>query len=103
MPLESYELCPSCSHKIVLTKSSTGSFRCPDCQCEFRHNFRKWVIGIPVGLVAALLLLWLTYGSFIPPIVVVFLSVGVTGFILSRIPSYFITPPGSVPAEQPKS
>jgi hypothetical protein len=100
MPLESYESCPSCRHKIVLTKSSAGSFRCPDCQCEFRHNAKKWLVGIPVGLLVVLLLAYLTYGTFIPPVFVVFLGIGATAFALSRIPSYIITQPGGVTAEQ---
>lgn len=103
MPLESYELCPSCRHMIVLTKSMTGGFRCPDCQCEFRHNFRKLVIGIPVVLILTLLLGYLTYGSFS---FVVLLGIGVTAFVLLfRIPPYIIIRSGSgrVPAEQPKS
>jgi len=86
----------------VLTKSGTGSFRCPECQCEFRHNARKWIIGVPVGLIGVLLLAYLTYGSFIPPVFAVFSGVGVTAFALSRVPSYIITQPGSIPVEQPK-
>jgi hypothetical protein len=49
-----------------------------------------------------LLLAYLTYGSFIPPVFAVFSGVGVTAFALSRVPSYIITQPGSIPVEQPK-
>lgn len=94
MPIESYELCPSCNHQIVLSKSSTGSFRCPDYQCEFRDNGKTWLVGIPVGLMVVLLLAYLTYGTFIPPILVVFLGIGATTLLFSRIPSCIITKPG---------
>ena len=108
MPLDSYESCPSCGHKIILTKGSDGSFRCSDCQCEFRHNFRKWAIGIPVVLtvtssVGYLTNHWLSsYGQFLPFFLGAFFGFGVSSFVILRIPSYIITQQGSVPVELPK-
>ncbi|SRR5258707_2061258 len=102
MPLESYDVCPSCGHKIVLTKSHAGSFLCPDCKCEFRHNVRKWIIGIPVGLAVVLLLRYVTHGLITSPKGDALLGVMITVFALSRIQSYIITKPGSLPSGQSK-
>ena len=43
--------CPCCRERIKLTKSSRR-FICPDCSCEFRHNSRRWFIGVPLALAA---------------------------------------------------
>jgi len=96
MPLESSDSCPCCRHRVVLAKAVSGHFSCPDCLCEFRHNTKKWLVGIPVGLIVAVALLYFTYDTIVPPLFVAFLAVGIVALLLSRIPTYVILAPGRV-------
>jgi membrane-associated HD superfamily phosphohydrolase len=36
-------------------KKMEGSFVCPVCDCRYRHNWRAWVVGIPVAVAVAIL------------------------------------------------
>ena len=108
MPLESHEQCPFCGHNIILTKGSDSSFRCSACRCEFRHNFRKWIVGIPILLIVSASVAysvnrWLSAsGEVLAQYLGASLGFGVSFFVIARTPSYIITRPGTAPAEVPK-
>lgn len=108
MPLESHEQCPFCGHNIILTKGSDRSFRCSACGCEFRHNFRKWAVGIPILLIVASSVAysanrWLSaYGERLARYLGAALGFGVSFFVIARMPSYIITQPGRARADLPK-
>jgi hypothetical protein len=51
MPTEWLTPCPCCGERITLTKSR-GRYICPECSCEFRHNYRRWFVGAPLAVVA---------------------------------------------------
>jgi hypothetical protein len=36
-------------------KKEGGAFRCPVCECRYRHNWLAWVVGIPLAVGVALL------------------------------------------------
>ena len=48
--LERHTCCPSCESEIALKRLRRRTFLCPECQAEFRHNFRRWMVAIPVML-----------------------------------------------------
>ena len=77
-------------HDIGMVKHQ-GSFICPICGCEFRHNFRKWLIGLPLALVVTAAL-WLIFPH--PTIKIAFLVPVVTGVAVMRIPTYSIITEG---------
>jgi hypothetical protein len=71
-----------------------GGFVCSACGCGFRHNWRKWLVGLPLAVLLALVLLYFTRGTIIPPIFVAFVAVPAIAFIiLRRIPNYVVTRP----------
>ncbi len=40
--------CPECGERMALIKAPNGNFRCPACGCEYRRNWRTWILlGIP--------------------------------------------------------
>lgn len=90
MPLTSTDSCPYCGATVVLTKH-LSPFVCPTCRCEFRHNFRKWLVGIPSTLVVAIVL-WRILP--IPPIIIALFVPVITGLVTARIPAYTITAAG---------
>ena len=90
MGLESNDTCPECGSRIVLRRCESGAFRCPDCRCEFRHNPKKWLLGIPAGLVVALVLFYVTR-SYVPPLVIGVVAAVMVAGAISRIPSYIVT------------
>jgi hypothetical protein len=59
MPLQSFSACPSCGSSMDMKKQN-GLFTCPLCGCGFRHNWKAWIIGIPmaVGLAYGVFMLW---------------------------------------------
>jgi|GEM_PF-2975513 hypothetical protein len=52
--------CPECGEEIALTRGADGHFHCPVCTCEYRYNWRAWVL---VGIPGVAFGVWLT-GSF---------------------------------------
>ena len=78
---------------LVLQVISVESFCCPKCNCEFHHNRKKWLVGIPSGLAMAFVLLYFTQ-RYVPPIFTAFLAVGIVVWTMSRIPSYIIAQRG---------
>jgi hypothetical protein len=96
--MKSFDYCPCCRQRIELRKNSSG-FVCPACGCVFRHDFRKWLIAIPVAIVVALALFRFV-GSFIPPILIGFLvAPAVAIIILSRFPTYIVARPPAATRE----
>jgi hypothetical protein len=46
--VEFKNFCPECGEQIALTKAVNGNFRCPACGCEYRRNWRAWIlVGVP--------------------------------------------------------
>src|SRR5438045_2123601 len=40
--------CPECGEEIALTRTDSGNFRCPVCRCEYKRNWRAWIlVGVP--------------------------------------------------------
>jgi hypothetical protein len=40
--------CPECGERITLMRVANGNFRCPACECEFKRNWRVWLmLGVP--------------------------------------------------------
>jgi hypothetical protein len=88
--MKSFDYCPCCRQRIELRKDS-GGFVCPACGCVFRHNFRKWLVAVPVAIGVGLALFYLA-GSFIPPMLIGFVVAPAIAFIiLSRLPTYIVT------------
>ncbi len=52
MSLQSIGGCPWCGASIDMKKNQ-GAFECPVCNCRFLHNWKPWVVGIPIAVVAA--------------------------------------------------
>jgi hypothetical protein len=101
----SYTNCPWCLSEIEVVRRDDKALQCPICGCAFRHNFRKWVIAIPMALLIFLFLLRLTKSvpvfQFMPPIVCVF--AGLIGSLLAtrEMPDYNIVNPGADPPPPP--
>ena len=87
MGLESKDKCPSCSKEIVLKKNNKGFFECPLCEVNFSHNKKKFIIGIPLGLVIAVILYVTTN---IAPMAIAFVAAGIMVVCLKGMPSYNI-------------
>jgi hypothetical protein len=102
MPLKSSDACPGCGRQIGLSKTKKGAFLCPICGCEFSHNLKKWLIGIPFGVTVAIALLYLTY-DIVPPIFLAFFSAAVVALAISRMPSYIISVRCTVSASERES
>ncbi len=100
MPKLSFDKCPWCRSQIELLRSSTQYFHCPICNCEFQHNYRKWIIGIPVTLAVCLLLFNLPHG-FRPPISIAVSSIPISIALISWMPTYMITESGIQPIPKP--
>jgi hypothetical protein len=48
---------PECGQRKI-GKSADGSFVCSECGCEFRHNWRAWIIvGTPSCVLALVVML----------------------------------------------
>jgi predicted RNA-binding Zn-ribbon protein involved in translation (DUF1610 family) len=92
--VKSFDLCPCCKTPIQLVNSSSGTFSCPACGCIFRHNRRKWIIGLPLAIIFALILLFLTRDSFIPPIFIELVAAPFLALIVTRgFPNYIVVQP----------
>ena len=51
--------CPECGQRKI-SKSAAG-FVCPECGCEFRHNWRAWIIaGTPFCVLVLVVMLMVT-------------------------------------------
>jgi hypothetical protein len=49
--------CPECGQRKI-SKTADGSFSCPECGCEFRHNWKAWFIaGTPVCVLFLVIML----------------------------------------------
>src|SRR5688572_16047660 len=90
--MEGFDRCPGCQQQIELRRElPEPSFTCPACGCRFRHNWRKWLLGLPFALLLALLLLYFTRDTFIPPVFLAFVAVpSIAALVLWRIPSYVV-------------
>lgn len=55
MPFVNHIHCPLCDSRIELS-AEPALFDCRVCGCEFRHNTQKWFIGIPLVIVATIIL-----------------------------------------------
>jgi uncharacterized membrane protein YesL len=52
--------CPECGQRKI-GKAADGSFCCSECGCEFRHNWKAWVIaGAPFCMLALVIMLDVT-------------------------------------------
>jgi len=97
MPLSSFSPCPYCQAGIELSRQR-GLFVCPVCNCEFRHNFRKWYVGIPLVVVFAVVLRWMLH---LPGLTVAFLATLSTALTIARMPTYIVVTAGKdVTAEE---
>jgi hypothetical protein len=74
----------------VLTKKDKA-FVCPICNCEFRHNLKKWCIGLPAAIILAIVL-WKFVG--IPPRACAWMAAIAAIIITARIPTYLIITDG---------
>ena len=90
MPLTSYSYCPCCTSGIELSRQR-GLFVCPACRCEFRHNLRKWFVGIPLVIVFAVILWRVLH---LPGLPTAFLATLATTIIISRMPTYIFVSAG---------
>src|SRR5215831_8284726 len=81
--------CPWCKSTIELVKTPKNIFRCPICECEFCHNYQKWIIAIPLILVIGSVLL-LTV-KIIPPIVLIWLSLFAAAITTQNLADYKIS------------
>ena len=55
-PQEWRLICPECGHTKI-GKTPVGSFACVQCGCEFKHNWKAWIlVGTPWFLLLAFLL-----------------------------------------------
>src|SRR5262245_60000050 len=91
MGLQSFTHCPSCESDIVMNKVRRGVFGCPHCHAEFRHNYKRWAISLPVMLVVTLALF---YWSPALGIWIVMGSVLITSLIVGRSPEFIVDRPG---------
>lgn len=99
----SYTNCPWCLSQIEVARRSDKAFQCPVCGCAFRHNYKKWVIAIPIALALCILLPRPAKAicSFIPPVVCLFAGLIATFFATRRIPDYNIVIQGMNPPPPP--
>jgi uncharacterized protein (DUF983 family) len=95
-----FSFCPWCKSKIELNKTPKKVFRCPVCECEFQHNYQKWLIAIPLVLIVGIVLLCLV--KFIPPIVLVWVSLIAAVIATRTLPDYKISQLGKNPPPEPQ-
>ena len=93
MGLQSFTHCPSCESDIVMKKVRRGVFGCPHCHAEFRHNYTRWAIALPVMLVVTLCLFYFLPGLGIWIIVG---GVAISSLVVSRSPEFVVERPGRV-------
>jgi len=70
-----------------MKKVRRGVFGCPHCHAEFRHNYKRWVVAMPVMLVVTLGLFY-----FFPDlgIWIIVGGVVVTSLIIGRSPEFVV-------------
>ena len=49
--------CPQCGHQKI-EKTTDGTFVCGSCECEFRHNWKAWIIVAPPWIVLLVVMLY---------------------------------------------
>ncbi len=108
MARKSFDSCPWCSSDIELAKNPKGLFECSLCHCEFRHNFKKWIVAIPIGFILIVTALkgaqFIPVLKFVPPIALAGIGFGITGILVSRMTHYLISKQGpEVPPEPTQS
>src|SRR5258708_33242616 len=91
MALESFGHCPSCGSDIILKKIRSGVFGCRHCGAEFRHNYKRWAVALPVMLVVTLCLF-----KFLPDLGIWIITGGlfVTLLVVGRSPEFLLESPG---------
>lgn len=94
--LKSFEYCPFCMNRIELQKNCANNFICPECDCEFRHDFKRWLpVTIPVFGVLGLLIYEFTHQDTIPEAVIISLLLfGFIAYLFTGFEPYKITKPG---------
>lgn len=91
MALKSYSRCPCCESDIVLEKGQGQAFVCPHCGAEFRHNYKRWALAIPVALVVTICFLYLLSDL---AIWIVIGGVYVASIFAGGAPEYVVDVPG---------
>ena len=96
MTLKSFDTCPFCMHRVTLHKGSSRYFLCPDCECEFRHNFVRWLpVAIPAALTLVLMLYEFTHQDTVPSaIIYTLIAVAAAAAFLTPSPAYSVMKPG---------
>jgi hypothetical protein len=92
--------CPWCKSTIELLRTPKKVFRCPICECEFHHNYHKWLIAIPAVLLVSVVLLRTV--KIIPPIVLASASLIAVAFATRNVPDYKISQMGRNPPPEPR-
>ena len=96
---KSFDRCPWCKSAVELEKNPHGFFECGICRCQFRHNYLKWIVGLPLlllgaaSVVIAFPLLPLKWAA----IVALFLA----GGIIAPIRTYLLVNQGISPKPKP--
>jgi hypothetical protein len=90
MPLQSTGACPSCGAGMDMKKQN-GAFTCPACGCVFQHNFKAWLIGIPLAVVVAYGVFLLVHVGLFAAIAGAFVAFG----IVSRMGLYHVIKEGN--------
>jgi hypothetical protein len=80
-----------------MKKVRRGVFGCPHCHAEFRHNFKRWALALPVMLVVTVGLFHIAPGLGIWVIAGGLLS---ASLIARRAPEYLVDTPGDSVAPQ---
>ncbi len=93
-------MCPWCKSTVELVRNPNKSFRCPICQCEFRHNYQKWAVAIPSVLVFGVLL-FITI-KIIPPVFLAMCIVIAVAAATRKMADYKIVGAGSNPPPEPR-
>ncbi|HEY5504074.1 MAG TPA: hypothetical protein VIK28_02880 [Sedimentisphaerales bacterium] len=92
--------CPWCKSTIELIITPNKAFRCSICECEFQHNYLKWVVVIPTVLIVCVVLLRTV--KFIPPIFLASCSLIAVAVATRNLADYKIIQPGKNPPPEPQ-
>ena len=96
MALKSFDYCPFCLRRVELCKQTGNGFRCPDCECQFRHDLRRWLpMAIPSALALVLMPIKFTHPDAVPWSSILILSaIGGVAVFVTPWPPYTVTKPG---------
>ena len=105
-----YPICPCCECEVKPARAGLGRFLCPFCNCEYRHNFWHWFVGLSL-LGAAGFGMWKVLGKalsagFTLPWQAQLLGTVIGAFLLTwpvigLIPRYTVARPGIPPKAPP--